>query len=157
MQKQLWDNFFAGRVGPNDEREARSRTKKLRLAVDTTSEAGSEIAGEEDLSLPRTLSTMQKYEEHHTAVHRFVNKLRIRAKTGSTDAEPGNSNCGSTSTSAPMDPVDLLETSLTSSSATTDKVAAAVVDCLQSDPRKRPTANKLVNLFQCLLDETRAL
>ncbi|CAI5717821.1 unnamed protein product [Hyaloperonospora brassicae] len=155
---ELWFGKYVTfrNVGPNDEREARSRTNKLRLAVDTTSEAGSEIAGEEDLALPGTFGTMQKYEKHHAAVHRFVNKLRVRAKTDSTDAELGNSNCGSTSASAPMYPVDLLTTSLTSSSATTDKVAAAVVDCLQSDPRKRPTANKLVNLFQCLLDEIRA-
>uniref|UniRef100_M4BI50 Protein kinase domain-containing protein n=1 Tax=Hyaloperonospora arabidopsidis (strain Emoy2) TaxID=559515 RepID=M4BI50_HYAAE len=140
----------------NDELKARIRTKKLRLIVDSTNEAKPGTASEDELAPPRTASTIQKHEEHNAVVHSFMSMLRIRVETDGTNAEPDSSNFGSILASAPMYPAASLMTSLSSSSEMTDKVSAAIRDCLQSDPRKRPTASKLVDLFQFLLDEISA-
>lgn len=131
---------------PNDEFEARNRTKKLRLTIDRD---GTEscTTGKEDAALPRTASALQKNKEHNAAMRHFMSKLRMLANVSGTDPEADESSFGTTPTSSAAS----LAVSLSSSSAIVDKLSGAIEDCLQSDPKRRPTAKKLVELFQFFL------
>ncbi|KAL4162811.1 hypothetical protein PRNP1_003343 [Phytophthora ramorum] len=137
-----------------DEYEARCRTKKLRLTIDGhVGEATIRVPSkEETAALPRTASAVQKGKEHNAAMHHFMSKLRMLANVGGTDGDADESSFGTTPTSSAAS----LTISLTSSSAIVDKLSKAIEDCLQSDPKKRPTAKKLVDLFQFFLDEISA-
>ncbi|KAG7390282.1 hypothetical protein PHYPSEUDO_008420 [Phytophthora pseudosyringae] len=152
---ELWFHLyiFFQNDRPNDEFEARNRTKKLRLTIDShDEEAKSCTPGKEEAALPRTASVLQKNKEHNAAMHHFMSKLRMLANVGSTDAEADESSFGTTPTSSAAS----LTVSLSSSSAIVDKLSGAIEDCLQSDPKRRPTAKKLVDLFQFFLDEISA-
>ncbi|KAG2784456.1 hypothetical protein PC129_g15247 [Phytophthora cactorum] len=147
---ELWfySHIFFQNDRPNNEFEVRNRTKKLRLTIDDQDEAKNST---EDSTLPRTASILQKNKEHNAAMHHFMSKLRMLANVGGTDAED-ESSFGTTPTSSAAS----LTVSLSSSSAIVDKLSKAIGDCLQSDPKKRPTAKKLVDLFQFFLDEINA-
>lgn len=152
---ELWFHsyIFFQNDRPNDEFEVRSRPKKLTLSMDNhEDESKSAGASKEDSSLPRTASAVQKGKLHNAAMHHFMSKLRMLANIGGTDAEADESSFGTTPTSSAAS----LTVSLSSSSAIVDKLSGAIEDCLQSDPKKRPTAKKLVDLFQFFLDEISA-
>jgi uridylate kinase len=85
-------------------------------------------------------------------MHHFMSKLRMLANVGGTDGEADESSFGTTPTSSAAS----LTLSLSSSSAVVDKLSSTIEDCLQSDPKKRPTAKKLADLFQFFLDEVSA-
>ncbi|CAH0481644.1 unnamed protein product [Peronospora belbahrii] len=134
----------------NDDFEARSRTRKLRLTIDDEAKSGTTT--KEEAVFLRTACTIQKKKEHNAAMHHFMSKLRMLANVGSSDAKADESSFGTTATSSAIS----LTISLLSSSAYVDKLSRAIEDCLQSDPKKRPTAKKLMDLFQSFLDEISA-
>ncbi|POM81701.1 TKL protein kinase [Phytophthora palmivora] len=142
---ELWFHsyIFFENNRPNDEYDARSRTKNLRISID---DQEAKSTPDKNAGLTRTASAVQKNKEHNAAMHHFMSKLRMLANVGGTDAE---SSFGTTPTSSAAS----LTVSLSSSSAIVDKLSGAIEDCLQSDPKKRPTAKKLVDLFQFFLDE----
>ncbi|ETN21890.1 TKL protein kinase [Phytophthora nicotianae INRA-310] len=148
---ELWFHslIFFQNDRPNNEFEVRNRTEKLRLTIDDQDEVKNRT---EDATLPRTASALQKNKEHNAAMHHFMSKLRMLANVGGTDAEADESSFGTTPTSSATS----LTVSLSSSSAIVDKLSKTIEDCLQSDPKKRPTAKKLVDLFQFFLDEINA-
>ncbi|KAJ8571700.1 hypothetical protein ON010_g5136 [Phytophthora cinnamomi] len=154
---ELWfySYIFFQNDRPNDEFEARSRPKQLRLSIDDhedESKSATTRTSKEEASLPRTASAVQKGKLHNAAMHHFMSKLRMLANIGSADPDADESSFGTTPTSSAAS----LTLSLSSSSAIVDKLSGAIEDCLQSDPKKRPTANKLVDLFQFFLDEISA-
>ncbi|GMF30416.1 unnamed protein product [Phytophthora lilii] len=152
---ELWFHsyIFFQNDRPNDEFEARSRPKQLRLTIDGHEEESKcSTPSKEEAALPRTASALQKGKLHNAAMHHFMSKLRMLANVGGTDAEADESSFGTTPTSSAAS----LTVSLSSSSAIVDKLSGAIEDCLQSDPKKRPTAKKLVDLFQFFLDEISA-
>ncbi|KAE8901887.1 hypothetical protein PF005_g17501 [Phytophthora fragariae] len=152
---ELWFHsyIFFQNDKPNDDFEPRSRPKKLRLSIDHEDESKSATGSKvEAASLPRTASAVQKGKVHNAAMHHFMSKLRMLANIGGTDGEADESSFGTTPTSSAAS----LTVSLSSSSAIVDKLSGAIEDCLHSDPKKRPTAKKLVDLFQFFLDEISA-
>ncbi|KAL8000234.1 putative protein kinase domain, leucine-rich repeat domain superfamily [Plasmopara halstedii] len=86
--------------------------------------------------------------EHNAAMHHFICKLRMLANV-STDLEADENSFGTTMTSS-------LTLSRSSSSAVIDIMLKTIEDCLQSDPKRRPTASALVHLFQRFVDEINA-
>ncbi|KAF4143047.1 Protein kinase domain [Phytophthora infestans] len=148
---ELWfhAHIFFQNDRPNNEFEVRNRTKNLRLSIDDRDGAKKRL---QVATLPRTASALQKNKEHNAAMHHFMSKLRMLANIGGTDVEGDKSSFGTTSTTSAAS----LTVSLSSSSAIVDKLSKAIEDCLQSDPKKRPTAKKLVDLFQYFLKEINA-
>ncbi|RLN45789.1 hypothetical protein BBJ28_00020256 [Nothophytophthora sp. Chile5] len=153
---ELWFHPFISFQNdrPNNEYEARRRKKrKLRVAIEGGGEEEGKT-GKAEEALPRTASTVQKHKQHNAVMRHFMSKLRMLASIGGTDAEADECSFGTTPTSSAASLS--LSLSLSSSTAIVDKLSAAIEDCLQSDPKKRPTAKKLAALFQLLLDEVRA-
>ncbi|KAG7394374.1 hypothetical protein PHYBOEH_005250 [Phytophthora boehmeriae] len=151
LMLQLWFHPYINfqNAGSND---AQSRTKKLRLTLDGHEEAKDSAASKDEAALPRTASAVQRNKQHNAAMRHFMSKLRMLANVGGADVDADESSFGATPTSSATS----LSASLSSSPAIVDKLTGAIGDCLQSDPRKRPTAKSLVEFFQVFLDEVSA-